>query len=123
MREGRERERGTGGVEVIIHSLSLDSDDSWDGADEANEFPVASDTHPTVPHLLPPWGHERPPEEHSTVVKPEHVVFVFHVILVEQRVHLVQLRSKVICSSSHGHSLRAHVDLPEHHLGDLCRPR
>ena len=44
-----------------------------------------------MPHLLPAGGEEGPAEEQTAVVEPEHVVLVLNVVLVEQRVDLLQL--------------------------------
>ena len=79
--------------EVNLHHLLLlvvHPDVGGDCGDETDQLVAFTDSDATVPFLKEPWRFEGPGQELRAVVKPEHVVIVLHVVLVQQDVELLQ---------------------------------
>ena len=62
-----------------------------DCTDESNQLLVGDHPHPAVPHLLPARGLQGPAQELLAVVESKHVIVVFHIVLIEERVELRDL--------------------------------
>ncbi len=71
------------------HSLSSYPDECRHGTDEAHQLPSRGHTHACVPRWLPARRLQCPAQKGRAVVKPEHVVLILHIVIIEQ---LVQLR-------------------------------
>ena len=70
--------------------LLIDPDVSGDCRDEAHQFVALAHPHSTMPLLEVARRLEGPGQELGAVVKPEHVVIILHVVLIEQHIELLK---------------------------------
>lgn len=71
---------------VTVHSHSLDAYDGRHCTDEADQLATGHNSDTSVPGGLPAWGAQCPAQEVTAIVKPEHVVLILHIVLVEELV-------------------------------------